>query len=111
VSPGTVEDGIRCCRERRPTTVRELTSRARSHLSIERCSSCGAHWLYGTSEIAMSWDSELSSYAWSLLSTQEAAALPSTPTDDDLAFLADRDVLVSLLEQAPVWRKGWPRDL
>ena len=114
MSNRSVEQGIPCCRERRPTQVRELVRGGRRNVSIERCSSCGAHWLYADTEIAMSWDSEVNSYAYALISPQEAAALPTDPTEEDLAFLADRDVLVldGMSPGAkPVWQKGWPHNL
>jgi hypothetical protein len=114
MSNGSAEAGIPCCRERRPTQVRELVSGGRRNVSIERCRSCGAHWLREDAEIAMSWDNEVNSYAYALISPQEAAALPVDPTKEDLAFLADRDVLVLAGMHPgakPVWQKGWPHDL
>lgn len=84
-----------------------LLDAARRELKVEACASCGAFWLHETWEVAMNGNfDELEQNRFVRLTDAEAATLPASPADTDLAFLADRDVLKDGIGGRS-WVKGW----
>jgi hypothetical protein len=104
----TKKEAIDCCSSPSLTETRRLAGSPRKGVATERCAACGADWLHAWNEVAMGGDfDEIDFDTFARVSAEEAAALPESPTDADLAFLAERPVLATQFGGRLGKNTGW----
>ena len=100
-------DALDCCATPDIVSTRVLRDSSKLGMWIELCR-CGARWFHAWDEITMSFESdydvETDSYA--RLSSDEDRALPAEPTDEALAALPERRILVRTADWDPEWKTG-----
>lgn len=97
-----------CCPGPALPSLRTLTHTPWRDLDIAACPACGALWLREVSELALgSGFDEVASERYARLAPEEAAALPAQPATSDLAFLADREVLLTAPGGGLARHQGW----